>query len=54
MRNFNRPTKINQVKQIRNSQFIRKFIANIWTILIILILLVVIGYSIYTQIAHHI
>ncbi len=41
-------------EQNRVSQAMHKIIANAWSILIILLLLAVIAYSIYTQIAHHI
>jgi len=54
MRHSHRPYKANQFQQIRETRFVKKLIENAWTILIILALLAVIGYSIYIQIAHHI
>ncbi len=46
--------KTKRLKRNRVSQIIHKIIANAWSILIILLLLAIIAYSIYTQIAHHI
>ncbi len=54
MRGSHDSRKSIRLKQNRVSQAIHKIIANAWSILIILLLLVIIAFSIYTQIARHI